>query len=367
MSPRNWRIRAGAFPGDIVDRSTLTVGSYEPDATTTGVVPGIALTTYSGNITVTTPNQTFQNLRIEGYVKVQAANCFLKNCQIVGTNAAPSVSTHLVDATHQSVSNLIVEDCEINPQYAHWNWGDGIVGHDYTARRCNVYHMTDCFGVYNTHLATPYATNVIIEACYAHDLGWWTAATTGIIHPSDTESHNDIIQQQGGTGTIIRGNSLRAMYARQYGHWWVTDPTTEPYTTIALHSLADGGPYQTIPDRGNGTLATGRYNYDDLSAIMVNANVGPSYDFDIHDNWFYGGNFCINAGGVTQSGTQNFGSVVRNRFMDHAQGTQGSGGDNTYTVYLGSGWNGHVTNGIGTADQNYYADNGHAINFRMQA
>lgn len=339
-----------------VDRNTLTYGTYEPTYDTTGVPAGTSLTTYNGDITVTTDGAVYDSLFINGRVVIQAANVVFKNCKIVGTNAAPSSSVHLVDCRPASCVNATIQDCELYPQYRHWNWGDGIIGHDFSSLRNNIRHMTDGVGVYNTYATFPYNTNVVIKGNWIHDMAWWTAATTGIVHPSDTESHNDCIQVQGGLGTVIVGNTLDAMFARQYAHWWVTSLATEPYTTVALHSLTNqgeaGGPYQTIPDRASGNDASGRYNWDDLSCIMVNANVGDSAQFVITDNVCRGGNYAVNAGGVNYNG-YDFGDILRNTF-DTKQGAQSSGVPNTYTIQLGTGWAGHVNSGAGTVDANRY-------------
>lgn len=336
---------------------TFILGTTEPDATNVGIIPGSTLTVWNGDITMTA-GQTLSDLIINGRVTVNVANATITNCIIRGQNSAPTTGVHLIDAMGAGCSNLLVQNCEIYAQYPHWLWGDGIVGHDFTLQYSNIHHVTDCVGIFNTHASIPYNTNVTIQGCYLHDLTWWTAATTGVVHPSDTETHNDCVQQQGGHGTVMVGNRMDASYAKNAGHWLVSNPYVEPYVTA-------GAPFQSIPDRGTGTEATGRYNRDDISAIMFNNNVGTSYGFTITDNWFRGGNYCLNAGGCASTPGQNFGSVLRNRF-DHSQGAQSSGGDNTVTIALDTTWgaSGLYNLGIGTADQNYYMDNGNPVHCR---
>ena len=361
---RSVAVRSGPAIGP--DRSSLVIGTYEPGPSTTGVIHGTGLTPQFGNVTLNTPGATFENIDLFGRVTVSAANVTMRNCRVRGNSTVPSDGSSLINATSAACSNLLVEDCSITPDFPHWNWDSAVAGHDYTLRRCDIWGTTDGLNVYNTNAVNPYNSNVVIEGNYIHDLGWWTGATTNVVHPSDTETHNDCIQQMGGRGTIIRGNSLRAYFARNYGHWRVVgDPRVEPYTTVALNSLADGGPFQAIPDRASGTEATGRYNWDDLAAIMVNNNVGDSNDIVITDNWMYGGNYTLNAGGVAQSGALNFGTVLRNKFS-RDQGAQSSGGNNTITIQLGSGWTGWVTSGVGTPDANRYFD-GAEVNFRISA
>jgi len=226
---------------------------------------------------------------------------------------------------------------------------------------------------------------VVIEHNLFDDLSWKTAATGGIVHTTDTETHNDHIQLFGGNGTVIRWNGFHGRFARQYAHWFVTDPTTEPYTTVALHSLTDGGPYQHIPDRDlisgspsanhliNGVPSnesTGRYNSDDCANIMVNygpdSTKTPCTELVIEDNWFYGGNFSINGGGNLKGtvNTRMYASVKRNKFS-RDQGSQGSGGNNTQTINFQAGW-GAAFFDIGTgADANVYMDNNAPVTVRI--
>jgi hypothetical protein len=346
-------------------RDGLVVGVHQPDSTNTGVLPGVNLTPHSGNIVVNTPGTVVEYLDIQGFVQVNAANCIIRNCRIRGLNSSPGTQdTNLISCVGASVSNLLIEDCTIAPDYPHWNWDSGITGHDFTARRNDIHHCTDGINVFYVGAPQPYQSNVIIEQNYIHDLPWWSASTSGVVHPSDTQTHNDCIQHQGGLGTVIRGNTLSALNARQYGHWVYTNGS-EPYAFAPLHSLPDGGPYVPVPDRGAPyTEATGRYNWGSLACLMVNDNVGPSYDLTITDNWFYGGNYALNAGAVAHQASESFGSVLRNKFS-RDQGAQSSGGDMTLTIQLGSGWTGWVNSGVGTSDANIYMDNGHEVRFRI--
>lgn len=352
----------------VFDRATsLTVETDEPTADTTGYYPAIPRTSVSGDVTLSTPGQVYENKTVSGRISVTAANVTIRNCLIQGQNLAPT-GTYLVQATNAGVSGLVVEDCEIVPQYPHWGW-NGIGGHDFTARRLNIHHVTDGVGIAGE--------NVVLEQLYIHDLAWWTAASGGVVHTSDTETHNDCIQHHYGIGAVIRGCRLDAYFARQYGHWWVTNPSVEPYTTIALQSLSAGapgfgGPYQVIPNRPatNGTTpasginneANGRYNVDDLACYMINALGFPTTDITFHGNWCRGGNFGVN-GGLSRSAGQNLGTFYRNKFS-RDQGNQGSEGNTTHTITLDSTWTGNVDGGVGTSNKNYYLDDGAEILFR---
>jgi hypothetical protein len=354
-----------SIPPVITSRDQLILGVDQPGPSNTGVLPGITRTVVPGNVTLSTPNQIYRDKTIQGRLSITAANVTVINCEIQA-NTTPA--SGVVGCTNAAVSNAVFEDCTIYTLNPHYTWG-GVYGHDYTLRRCNVYGTTDILNIVNSSIPAanrPYQTGVVVEQCWLHDPVWWTAAAGGTVHPSDTETHNDMIQQFGGLGTSIRGCTIDARYARQKGHWFVTNPAVEPYSTVALHSLGDAlnGPNQTIPDRGSGTEATGRYNTDDIAALMINATSGYSADFVFEDNWVIGGNYAVNGGGnPNPGGGVNLGSFKRNKFS-RDQGTQGSGGNTTYTLAFLGGWAGAVDAPTTGPDANYYVDDRSLIQVR---
>lgn len=347
---------------------TLVAGVAQPDATNTGVLPDVARTTVNGNVTLSTAGQVYENKDVYGQIFVKAANVTIRNVRVRGAvGYTPVGDQFLVNATDAAVSSLLIEHVTIRPDVPHWAWDSGVTGHDFTLRFADISGTVDGVNVYDTHATQPYQTHVVIRQNYIHDLVWWTAATGGVVHTSDTETHNDAIQHQGGWGTEMVGNTLRGgPYAKQVGHWRTTG-STEPYTTIPLHSLADGGPYQTIPDRGTGTGASGRYNVDDQANLMLNdlkynGIVYTTRNITFTDNWCYGGNISINGGGVAAVSGEFIGTFQRNHF-DRTQGSQSTGGNNTQTISLTAWGATGVTSGAGTANANRYLD-GAEINFR---
>jgi hypothetical protein len=372
-------IRRVWTPPAVLDRSTLVMGVDKPDASNTGVLPGVSRTTTTGNITLSTNGAVLENRNVNGRVIVTAANCIIRNCYINGGSSTPAP---LVECYSGSVVNCQIIDCEIGPTLAnaHWNW-QCVTGHDFTVLRCNLYRGTDNIGIFKTSTngggsGVTYNCGVTVQQSWLHDLAWWTASTTGVVHPSDTEDHSDLIQIQGGTHAQILGNTMEATSAHQYAHWWtVGNSETEPYNFIAAQSLPAGapyygGPYQggrayLFPDRGTGNNANGRYNTGQLAALMINRNVGHVHSLNVTDNWMSGGDACIN-GGLTWLSGENLGTFYRNKF-GHNQGLDGGtpGGNNTYTVLIDSSYVGHVDGGVGGANKNYYEDNLVEINFRI--
>jgi hypothetical protein len=344
------------------DRESLVMGVDKPDATNTGVLPNVSRTTTTGNITLGT-NGVLQNRNVLGRVIITGANVIVRNCRISGGASNPGP---LIECYSSGVSNAQIIDCDIgmlDNSNAHWNW-NGPTGHDFKT-------STNGGGA-----GVTYNAGVTVKQCWIHDLAWWTAATGGVVH-SDTETHSDVIQIQGGTHVQVLGNTLDAYLAKQYAHWWtVGQSETEPYSFIAAQSLPTpapyyGGPYQggrayLYPDRGTGNFANGRYNVGQLAALMINNNVGRVHSLTVTDNWINGGKAAINGGLVRASG-ENLGTFYRNKF-DRGQGLDNGtpGGNSTYTVLISSSWApSFVDGGQGTGNKNYYLDDGTEVNFRI--
>lgn len=359
--------RLSAVGVPLLGRDTLTVGVDKPTAATTGTLPNFASVkaTVVGDVTLSTPGQVYENKDVFGKITVTASGVTIRNCRVRGGVSGSA----LIQCTASSgwATPLLVEDCYLYPDTAYWGWM-GITGSAVTIRRCDISHCQDAIEIKQdgrTSTSFPWLTRVIIEQNYLHDMAWWSASAAGIIHPSDTETHNDLIQHFGGGGTIIRGNLLDAKYARNYGHWYVTGSTTvEPYTTVALHSLGDSlnGPNQNIPNRGSGNESTGRYNYDDIACLQIGDEQGTTYDMTFTKNWCYGGGYGINGGGNAFRSGSSLGTFTYNKFS-RDQGTQGGGGNNTYTMALGP-WSGNVTVPLTGTGSNTYESDGANITVR---
>jgi hypothetical protein len=355
-------------------REALPLGTVEPNATNTGVLPDVARSPATSEIvTLSVAGTVYENRDVPCLIRIQAPDVTIRNVRVRGACSAasgqPRAGAALISANHAAVDDAVIEHVTLRPDTPHWNW-NGVTGHDFTLRFADISRTVDGIDVYDTTAPKdaagkylPYASGVVIRQSYIHDLAWFTGPAPGVVHPSDTETHNDDIQHQGGTGSIIEGNALVGRFAHQVAHWRSTT-TAAPYASVPLRSLPDGGPHQPLPDRRTGTEATGRYNFDDIACLMIGDEVGPTYELTFSRNWCYGGNYAVNGGGnAPYNATVPIGTFVLNRF-DHAQGSQSTGGDNTHTITLGNDWSGRVVSGAGTQLANRYLDNGHEINFR---
>lgn len=172
-------------------------GGY-PDATNTGVLSGVSLTS-SGSLNITTNGTIVQNLTIDnGSIAVNANNVTIRNCRITTYDYYP---------IENSGSGLVIEDCEII------GTADAVTAavsfDSYTLRRCEISGTTDGLKA---------NADVVIEDCYIHDLR------------VSNDSHNDGIQSTGGSNVTLRHNTIdtnTAGVAIQFGSsdtgWLVTD------------------------------------------------------------------------------------------------------------------------------------------------
>jgi hypothetical protein len=252
-------------------------GTYRPDEATTGWRPvRRSLTLHSGDILVTTPGTVIEGLYVTGRILVRAANVTIRQCEIVG-NGYRSGNTGLVDCNHHAASGVLIEDCELHQAAATANvWHDGVIGHDYTARRNLVYDVVDGFGAYNSTNGNG-AANVVIEANYVRNLSYFTPDP----NHSDHRTHNDCIQIQGNSNYRIVGNHLRA------------------YVSTSVGNGASNDPYYPV--------TTGQ-------VITITPSLGPVTHVDINCNWIYGGSRGVIAIQGAQPYGFNLGSITGNRF-----------------------------------------------------
>jgi len=276
----------------VPNRASLVPGTYKPGPSTTGVLPGSTLTPYSGILTASTPGQVIENLDIDGYIRVQAANVTIRNCRVRGiaqsfTRTTSPATYGLIFAVHAAVSNLVVEDCSIICDYPSWG-ANGILGHDYTMRRCIVSSRgSDQFGVYNTN-ATTSPVNVVVEGCWAYGYDLFRPIQD---HPEGT--HNDVCQIQSGSNTRFTGNLLD-------GYW-----------SPAGDALID--------DVGGKNGGIGNVVYPDMtgySVFMFTPGVGPVSNVVIDRNWIYGGITALNISDEKGRGPISGIQITNNKF-DH--------------------------------------------------
>lgn len=193
-------------PAPPAPRSQLAAGSYRPSETTTGVPAGTVLKPFNpagAELVITQDGTVLDGLEIYGDVKVRARDVTIRNSRLHGGPGIPASNTGIIDATGAGVVNLVIEDSTIVPDRPSY-YRDGIVGHDYTARRNHIQGTNDGLGIFNRPGGPPEA-NVTAEGNYIHSLTFWSNDPA---HSDGT--HNDGIQVQGGENIRIAGNTIVA-------------------------------------------------------------------------------------------------------------------------------------------------------------
>lgn len=287
------------------------LGSYKPDDDHSGLLAGWdapSLTPYTGSYTITTPNQTFANMKFTNKVSVAAANVTFRNCLFQGINSWGTSAYGLLTCTAGS-DGTVAEDCDFIPQHPS-EWANGIIGHDFTLRRCRVLNSSDCINTFNTAaFGTP--LNVTLEAVYTDKMMFVRPTTETPPRPEGT--HNDCLQTNSGGNVRAEGCNLQGYFNPDIG---------------------DAG----FPDDGT----HGNRFYPVMTAnacVMINqgyANTGPG-GITIINNWLGGGAVGIN---MAEQGRGPIpGLVIENNRFDHGQliGTQALIPRATYDISTLSG------------------------------
>lgn len=196
-------------------------------------------------------------------VKVREGHVRFWDCEFTNLDlVVPTSEEALLTCFYAAVGSVTVERCSFDPGEggAHW-FLNAITGHHLRVRRCFGRRVVDFVGTFNTHATV---TDSIIEGNMLESLAYFVGEY-GVIHPSDTRTHNDGIQHQGGQGIIVRGNRLHGLRLHPDG----TPPTDQ------------GTNWEHYAD--NGVLISG--------AVQAGTPVStPEYPAIVDRNWIYGFN-----------------------------------------------------------------------------
>lgn len=258
---------AGTLKG-LPERGRDGIPEGWPTTATTGVPAGVRLASTDG-MTVTEDGTVLDGLDIDGCVQVRADDVVLRRSRI---RCDERYAIRLYD-----VSGLVVEDVEID--------GAGVVGvavccGGYTLRRVNIHDVVD-----------------------GPRLGDQVVITDSIVHRLERAegSHNDTLQSTGGSGVVVRSNTLLA---------WRPD-TNDPF---------------------NASLQLGSEQAERLAGVVVEGN------------YMNGGNYTVNV----RPDTEATHVVLRNNLFgrDHRYGATRALPDGV----LWGGGNVYVDNGAPVLD-----------------
>ncbi|MEV0562036.1 hypothetical protein [Dactylosporangium sp. NPDC050588] len=155
-----------------------------PGPDNTGVPAGTTLTPYTGPYAITQENTVIDGKILTDCVEIKAKNVTIKRSKINCKNKGGMI-IRVFDELVPDAS-LLVEDTEITGD------GEGLgvgFGH-YTLRRVNMHNLNEGPRV---------SDGAVIEDSWIHGLVF-----------TDEKDHQDILQTTGGTGMIVRHNTLEA-------------------------------------------------------------------------------------------------------------------------------------------------------------
>lgn len=276
-----------------INPNPFIVGTTKPTALNVGLPPLRPLTTVIGDITITSSAGTLlEGLDIYGRIKVQAANVTVRNCRVRGANNVTG-NTALIDCNHVNAANVLIENCDLRPDFPTY-WLNALIGHDYSARFCNMWNVVDGCGVYNNYNKNALA-NVLIEANYIHDLAYYSPDP----NQRDNNSHNDGIQIQGNGGVTIRGNTITANVSTTAGAGSSQDiPRPNPWFPSVTGQAIGITP--NVSKVQNTLIEKNWLDYGAQSITIASGNIAdPTTTAKVQFNRFGRGQPNLNKGGTT--------------------------------------------------------------------
>jgi hypothetical protein len=219
-----------------------------PDASCTGVPPGITLTVVNSGMTISTANTIVDGRDIRGCVRVTAPGVIIRNSRI--TCSGP----YVIDTIGVAGTWLTIQDSEI----ACINGGMAAIGEEQvTALRNDISGCENGFDVNK---------NMTIQDNYIHDLfqggsahtdgiQMWNTATNVIIQHNRIYANNGtsaiISPSEGNLGTVIRDNLFAGgaytLYCRQNGSGG-QQVINNRFSTLFYPKSGAGGPWTECGD-----------------------------------------------------------------------------------------------------------------------
>lgn len=263
-----------------------------------GNLPGVALVPYPGRC-----DGGVMRLEAGTYENYDFGNCLLdvrgdvvmNNCRgVLADNYDTTLGEHIRIFNGASTTRVVLNDCEFHNRSQRMI--DGLKGRNFVVNRSVFTGYVD--GVNNgSPGSAPALSGGEINDSWIGDLAWWRAPTTGVVHGSDTQTHNDGSQVTTGLG-IRYVNTFFGAWASEHvgtgtpGSGSETNPNTAAYivdqATMEAWRATYLDRYTRADQSWGGTphrLSTG----GSWAAIMANASGGT-----VDHCWFSGGTVSIN-------------------------------------------------------------------------
>jgi hypothetical protein len=202
-----------------------------PDTETVGVTPGTTLTPVSGDVTLSTPGQVYENKVVTGDIIVTAANVTIRNVKLINRDPYYAVSVKLNGTWNSQTANLLLDHVEID--LGGYTTVKGIAFDGYTARNVFFHNGSDC---------AHFGQNVVIQDSLCstgpdtNGDGWpdGTAFCSG-------DDHFDGFQSDGGDTITLRHNTIRNPCSQTSDILLSSNTSPIKNVTITNNLLAGGG------------------------------------------------------------------------------------------------------------------------------
>lgn len=245
----------------------------EPTAANTG--PRVTPTNVMSETVTLTTGQVFSGNIVNGRIVIplSATGVIIIEDNLVDASALPGTTELIVIDVHVNTgATVIIRHNEIRGRV-----GAHAIGvRRYTAYRNDIHHVEDTFRVHTSGGVGAPVSDTVIEGNYVHDMVVRTPDPNRV--RTDNRTHNDCVQIEGGSGTVIRGNAFHCMAS--------TDGTSN------IEWATNASPYAAVPA---GT-ANARPHPQGSQVIACTTGISPITDLLIEGNWLYGGDFGINMG-----------------------------------------------------------------------
>lgn len=297
----------------------FVIGTTRPTLGNTGIPGDVTLrsaaaaglpTELNGDIIITdayhAANATAGTLLIDrvdlaGFLKVRTRHPVrVTRSRIRGSGAVTGQTrTALIDCNHGNLgldgyANVTVEECVLIPDFPSEGI-DGIVGHDYTARRNTVRDVVDHFGAFNS-VRSGDPARVTIEGNYCDNLAYFSPCS----YQSDNRTHNDGVQIQGNSGYVLRGNTILANASPTAGNGFsATDPSAPAKNVYAPSVTGQGiGITPNVSAVTNTVIEDNWLDYGAQTITVINNNF-PVSGLTIRRNRFGRNQPNLNKSGTT--------------------------------------------------------------------
>jgi len=279
------RVRKDRFT--VEGRAGLVPGTYKPDGSTAGYMPGVggSRTNYNGvgpgsagTFTLTTNGAVYNNVDFYGDVIVQASNVTFNNCRFYGSTGHPASNRGCATLTGlNNHSNVIFNDCLAEAQYPSY-YRDGWVGNNYKAYRCEARGINDGFGAFSNPSGAG-DCNVELYGIYVHDLVFWLQDPAHAPIDDADGTHNDCVQYQGGDHFILLGGNLIGNSSDAAGS---TGPNPR-----APHSNGSALTFNQNTDAATDCLIDKTWmNFGQALLNVPSSSFGAPAGLTLGDNWY---------------------------------------------------------------------------------